>query len=470
MGSPGITRRELLKAGLLLGATAGVAAAFEFWGVPTGGIQDATKRSVDLPWDRARQIAAETTTPRFPDAVFMVTDRRYGAVGDGKTNSTAAFSTAIEECSASGGGHVVVPAGVYSTGAIELRSHVDLHLEPGAVLRFHGDPEEFPLVLTRYEGIECFNRSPMIYAYEQTDLALTGGGVLDASLTGAWNTGGERARVLEPLVGAGLPPEQRIVPHHGRLRSAFIEPYRCANVLIAGVTLRHSQFWQLHPTLCRNVTVDSVTTGDTNNANSDGCNPESCDHVVIKNCTLSAFDDCVAIKSGRDTDGRRINTPCQNIVIRGCRLQGPAGGIAFGSEMTGGIRDVYIHDVKTYGRSVRHMLYFKSNTRRGGYAEGVHIDGARADHLAGAWAFAQMDYDGQNGDFRPIFKDWTISNSSGDFDPWVLELRGLGDDPIGPIHVSDSSFTDILVPIDFNSNVRGLTFDRVTINGRCVSG
>lgn len=469
MVSKRITRRDLLKVGLLVGVATGAGVVVEFCGLPFGRTQPLPKRSGGLPWETARRIVAEATIPEFPDVTFAITNTRYGAISDGRTNNTAAFRRAIEDCSSRGGGHVLVPAGVYSTGAVQLLSNVDLHLEAGAILRFNGNPGDYPLVLTRYEGIECINHSPMIYAYDQSNIALTGAGILDASGTRPWNTGSDRAGILEPLVAAQLLPEQRIVPEHGRLRSAFVEPYRCTNVLIQSVTLRQSQFWQLHPTLCRNVTVDSVTTGDTTNPNSDGCNPESCDHVVIKDCTLDAFDDCIGVKSGRDADGRRVNTPCQNVVIFSCKFQGPAGGIACGSEMTGGIRNVYAYDLQTYGNSVRHMLYVKSNTRRGGYAENLNLDSVRADHLGGAWAFAQMDYDGQTGGYRPGFRDWTISYASGDFDPWVFQLSGLSDDAIDHVRVSDSQFTHIFVPADFYSNVKDVTFEQVTINGRQVS-
>jgi polygalacturonase len=411
----------------------------------------------------------DTVLPSFPSTTFAITDPRYGAVGDGLADNTAAIKRAIDDCSSRGGGHVVVPAGVYSTGAIHLRNNVDFHLEENAVLRFNGNVENYPLVLTRYEGIECVNHSPMVYAYRQTNIALTGCGTLDASGTKPWNTGSNRAAILEPLVAANVPPEERVVPERGRLRSSFIEPYGCTNVLIQGVTLRQSQFWQLHPTLCRNVTVDAVTTGGTANSNTDGCNPESCDHVVVKNCTLEANDDCVGIKSGRDDDGRRLNTPCQNIVISGCKLQGPAGGIACGSEMTGGIRNVYAYDIQTYGSSVRYLVYVKSNARRGGYVTGLRLDSIQADHLRGAWAFAQMDYDGQRGSYRPSFRDWSISRAVGNADPEVLRLSGLADDPISGLVVRDSRFTHISIPINLYSNVIDIRFDNVTINGSLVS-
>lgn len=406
--------------------------------------------------------------PAFPDATFVVSDSRYGAVGDGLTNNTAAFRRAIEDCSSRGGGHVLVPPGVYSTGGIHLLSKVDFHLDLGAVLRFDGNPDDYPLVLTRYEGIECVNHSPMVYAYGQTDIALTGEGVLDASETVEWNTGSNRA-ILEALVGAGVPPEDRVVPRHSRLRSAFVEPYRCTNVLIQGVKLRQSQFWQLHPTLCRNVHIDHVTTGDTTRLNTDGCDIECCDQVVITNCRFDANDDCIALKSGRDEDGRRVNTPCQNVVISSCRLQGPAGGIACGSEMTGGVRNIYVFDCETHGDSIRHMLFVKSNPRRGGFAQNINLDSVRAQRLGGAWGFAQMDYDSQTGSHRPIFRAWSISHASGDFMPWVFQLAGLPDDHIASLHVTDSDFSHVFVPLNFYGDVDDVRFDHVTINGRFVS-
>ncbi|MDQ6877549.1 MAG: glycosyl hydrolase family 28 protein, partial [Candidatus Dormibacteraeota bacterium] len=263
-------------------------------------------------------------------------------------------------------------------------------------------------------------------------------------------------------------PEQRIVPQHGALRSAFVEPYRCTNVLFQGITLRQAQFWQLHPTLCSNVTVDSVTTGATANLNTDGCNPESCDHVVIKRCAFDAADDCIAIKSGRDEDGRRVNVPSQNIVIFSCRLRGPSGGLAFGSEMTGGIRNVYAYDLQTDAAGVQYMFHVKSNTKRGGFAERLRLDTVRADRLSGGWALAQMDYNGQNGDHSPVFRDWSIGNASGDSDPWVLHLSGRPDSPIRGVEVHQSVFTNIGDPINQFSNVSEIQLNDVSVNGRRV--
>ena len=394
---------------------------------------------------------------------------RYGAARDASADSTHAFQKAIEDCSAKGGGHVVVPAGVYSTGAIRLRSNVDLHLDAGAVVRFNGREDLYPLVLTRYAGIECVNRSPLVYAYGETNIALTGAGVLDGSQTGAWNRGGDFEHVLEPLVAEGLPPDQRIVPRHGSLRSSFVEPYACTNVLISGVRLTGSLFWQLHPTLCQSVTIDGVTTGGTTAFNSDGCDPESCDHVVIRNCTFDGADDSIAIKAGRDADGRRVNVPCQNIVIQNCAMQGPSGAIACGSEMTGGIRNVYVFNVRTYGSGTAFVLYVKSNTRRGGYAQNINLDHVEARNTAHAWAFAEMRYQGQTGTYPPLFSDWSIAGCHGDTAPYAFELVGLPADVIRDIRVSNSTFANIAHPEGGNQNVSNITFENVTVNGTSLT-
>jgi polygalacturonase len=417
-----------------------------------------------LPWPAANAIVASTKLPAFPSATFPVTS--YGAVGNGTTDNTAAFAKAIAACNAAGGGHVTVPAGTYLTGAIRLLSNVDLNLAGGATLKFSGDATKFPLVLTRYEGIECMNHSPMIYAHGASNIALTGSGVLDASGTAPWNVGSDRA-YLETLVAKGVPPEKRIVPGSGhQMRSTFVEPYSCDTVLIQGVTLHNSRFWQLHPTLSTNVTVDSVTTSATN-SNTDGCDPECCDHVVIQNCTLGAGDDNIAIKSGRDADGRRINTPSQNLVIVGCHMSGPWGAVSCGSELTGGIRNVYAY--KCVASPTRYALYVKSNTLRGGFATNINLDSITASNQKGAFAFVTMTYNGQTGPNHPDFGGFSITNCTGNAEPYAFDVSGLSGDPVHGLTVAHSKFTNIAHGTDIMNNVTGISFTGVTINGKTVT-
>lgn len=419
----------------------------------------------ELPWPQARTIVAETTVPGFPARAVNVRD--HGAIADGSTDNTDAFAKAINAVNAAGGGTVIVPAGTYVTGAIYLKSNVNLRLA-GATLRFSSDASRFPTVLTRYEGIECMNRSPMIYAYGETNIALTGVGTLDAAATSSWNKGNDRA-FLEQLVFEGVPPRQRVVPGSGHnLRSTFVEPYNCTNVLIKGITLRNSMFWQLHPTLCRNVTIDRVKTDpSTAHSNTDGCDPESCDHVVIRNCDLGAHDDNVAIKSGRDADGRRVNVPCQNIVVFGCRMNGNWGAITCGSELTGGIRNVYAYRCTLEGVT-KFALYVKSNTQRGGFAENINLD-SFSGTLDRSVIFLTSTYNNQTGAFLPRFGPISITNSSCTrAGRKALDVSGLPESHVRGLTLRNCEFNGVADTANTLAFVDDLVLNNVTINGKQI--
>jgi polygalacturonase len=250
------------------------------------------------------------------------------------------------------------------------------------------------------------------------------------------------------------------------MRSAFVEPYDCDNVLIQGIKVRNSMFWQLHPTLCRNVTVDGVSTDpSTAHSNTDGCDPESCDHVVIRNCDLGAHDDNIAIKSGRDADGRRVNVPCQNIVVFGCRMNGNWGAITCGSELTGGIRNVYAYKCALVG-ATKFALYVKSNTQRGGFAENVNLD-SFSGTLDRSVMFVTSTYNSQTGSFVPRFGPLSVTDSTCTHAGQnALNVSGLSNSHIRGLTLRDCSFDGVANPTNTLNFVDNLSVTNVTINGK----
>ena len=269
-------------------------------------------------WGQVGKILQNTRPPHFRPRDFLITS--FGAVADGTTDSTAAIAAAIESCHRDGGGRVVVPAGTFSTGAIHLQSNVNLHVSEGATLLFSTDPAQYlPVVLTRFEGAECMNYSPLIYARDCENIAVTGKGTLDGGAT--WETwwswvgpSSPDAQALQQMAEDGVPVQDRVFGAGHFLRAAFIETQSCRNVLIEDVTILRSPFWEIHPVLSRNITVRGVHI-DSRGPNNDGIDPESSQYVVIQDCTLDCGDDCIAIKSGRGADGLRVNVPSENILI-----------------------------------------------------------------------------------------------------------------------------------------------------------
>ncbi len=273
--------------------------------IAPGSVLRPSRAATGSAWAQVPNILKRIRPPVFPKRDFDIT--RFGATGDGKTDCTEAFGRAIAECSRAGGGRVIVPAGVFLTGAIHLKSNVNLHVTSGATIKFSQDTARYlPVVFTRWEGVEVMNYSPFIYAFEQENIAITGQGTIDGQsdrehwwpwngrANYGWKEGEPNQRkdrsALFEMAEKGAPVSDRIFGEGHYLRPQFIQPYRCKNVLIEGVTLRNSPMWEMHPVLCTNVTVRRVTV-ISHGPNNDGCNPESCRDVLIKDCyTLRGMD------------------------------------------------------------------------------------------------------------------------------------------------------------------------------------
>src|SRR6476659_1164209 len=397
------------------------------------------------PWQTIYpSITARIKPPRFPNRTFHL-----NAKSDGRTDCTAAFRTAIDQCSKSGGGKVAVPAGTYLTGPIHLKSNVNLEVSEGATIKFSQNPKDYlPVVFSRWEGVELFNYSPFIYAFGQQNIAITGKGTLDGQSDNEhwwpWKTQGRADRNnLFAMAEKGVPVKERIFGEGHYLRPQFIQPYRCQNVLIEGVTIRNSPMWEIHPVLCRNVIVQNVNV-DSHGPNNDGCDPESCTDVLIKDCYFDTGDDCIAIKSGRNADGRRLNAPSQNIIVQGCHMKDGHGGITVGSEISGGVRNLFAENCKLDSQNLDHALRVKNNAMRGGLLEKLHFRNLEVGQVAHAVITIDINYEeGAKGAFTPVVRDYTVDNLRSGKSKYALDVQGLQSAPVFNLHLPNCSFDNV---------------------------
>jgi len=406
------------------------------------------------PWDELPRILERIQAPAFPARTFAIVD--YGAVAGGEKDASSAIRKAIDAASVAGGGRVVVSGGVFLTGPIHLKSKVELHVAEGATLRFTPDPKAYlPAVLTRWEGVECMNYSPLIYALDQENIAITGKGTLDgsASRQGVWwpwkrgpvNQKSGRAKLFA-MGEKGVPVEQRIFGQGENLRPYFIQPYRCKNVLIEGVTIINSPMWEINPVLCTNVTVRGIKI-DSRGPNNDGCDPESSKDVLIEDCVFNTGDDCISIKSGRNNDGRRVNVPSENIVVRRCQMKDGHGGVVIGSEISGGCRNVFIEDCVMDSPDLDRALRFKSNARRGGVIENIYMRNVKVGRVGESVLAIDFVYEeGAKGDQKPVVRNVSLENITATAAPRAFYIAGIPQGTIENIRVSNCVISGVTQP------------------------
>lgn len=348
------------------------------WGIeiPTSSQVGAVNMPVDIAPVQAPFDIVQFARPEFPNASISIvkTGARQGKL------STKAIQKAIDELSKKGGGTVIVPSGRWLTGRITLKSHINLHLEEGAELHFSGEIEDYlPAVWTRNEGIELYSLGAMIYANGANNIALTGKGKLfapskDSEVYQAHNIKDD----IESRIPDEYPLEERI--YDGKDGQAiflpmFFSPIACTNVLVEGVTFEQTIFWNVVPVYCDGVIIRGITVNSVGTPRGDGIDIDSSRNVLIEYSTLDCGDDCFTIKAGRGDDGLRVNKPSENIVVRYCLAKRGPGGVTFGSETAGMIRNVYVHDCVF--EHTHNGFYFKTRRSRGGGGEGLYFERIR---------------------------------------------------------------------------------------------
>ena len=426
----------------------------------------------------------EVSAPQIPDRSVNLRD--FGAVGDGRVLNTDAFARAIDALSAQGGGRLVVPAGVWFTGPITLKSNINLHLEVGAVIQFSGDDSLYSLIDTSFEGLNTKRCQSPLTANGCENIAITGRGVIDGNGQ-FWRpvkrikmTDSQWKEVLSRPGGVAVRSDYW-VPSQGYadaeknadmnvvkastaeewnnykrfLRPVMISLVNCKNVLLQGVIFQNSPAWNIHPLMCENIIIDNVLARNPAYAqNGDALDLESCKNALIVNSKFDAGDDGICIKSGKDADGRRRGRPCENVVVDGCTVFAGHGGFVVGSEMSGGVRNILVKSCQFLGTDVG--LRFKSTRGRGGIVENIFIhdismtdiktDAITFNMYYGGKSVAEMLADGDNPDNTtkapvteetPIFRNIDIQDIVCNGAGRAMEFNGLPEMPIQGINLKN---------------------------------
>lgn len=434
---------------------------------------------------QAKAITDQIVLPKFPDQQFNVLD--FGAIGDGKSDDSYALANAISACHQAGGGTVVLPKGDYLTGPIHLKSNINLHLEAEATVLFKTDPKAYlPMVHTSYEGIECMNYSPLIYAYQAKNIALTGSGTFNgqANTTHWWPWAGkdvygykqgmpqqrdpQNIPRLHHFNENQTPVEERTFGAGHHLRPSFFEPFECENILVSGVTFTNAPFWLLHPFRSKNITIDQVKLVS-HGPNNDGCDPEYSQNVWIKNSLFDTGDDCIAIKSGRNEDGRRVNIPSENIVVQNCVMKDGHGGVVMGSEISAGVRQVFVLDNQMDSPNLDRAIRIKTNTLRGGFVDGVYVKNLNVGQVKEAVLKINTFYGiygVQEGTYFPEIKNIYFENVTAQKGgKYGLDIKGRVEFPVKNIHfnkvvikgIQQAPIIENTTPIKMHqSNIEGL--------------
>lgn len=420
-------------------------------------------------WKRADEIVQSIKTPQIPNRDYLITD--FGAKSGGTIDARPAILAAIKKASAEGGGRVVIPAGKWlSNGPIRLASRINLHVAENATLLFGTSAKDYlPTVMTRWEGTEMYGYSPLIYAFEVKDVAITGKGTIDGNSESeffSWIKKGEPDfQKLRRMGADGVPVAKRVFGEGTYLRPSIIQFFRAERVLLEDYKILNSPFWVNHLVYTDNAIVRGVRV-DSHHTNNDGIDIDSSRNVLIENCLFRTGDDSIVIKSGRDLDGRTIAKPSENVVVRNNDLGGE-DGIALGSEMSGGIRAIYFTD-NVLRRGVS-AIRFKANLDRGGTVENIRVRNFTVESFEN-FIWFQLDYPGQLGGNFPstyrdiIFENITVERAGTFFNGDAPAAAPLREVLLRNINIIQADKNFIL------KNVENLKLENVVIGGQRIDG
>ncbi len=409
----------------------------------------------------------------YPEKDFIITN--YGASIESE-NNTEAIAKAIEACNKAGGGKVVVPAGEWITGPIHFKSNVNLYLEENAVLRFTDNPADYlPAVMTSWEGLECYNYSPLLYAFECENVAITGKGTLSPKMD-TWKIWFKRPephlnalKELYTMASTDVPVKERqMAKGENNLRPHLIHFNRCKNVLLDGFKIRESPFWTVHLYMCEGGTVRNLDV-KAHGHNNDGVDLEMSRNFLVENCVFDQGDDAVVIKSGRNRDAWRLNTPCENIVVRNCDILKGHVLLGIGSEMSGGVRNIYMHDCNAPDTVFR-LFFAKTNHRRGGFIENIYMENIKAGRMQ---RVLEIDTDVlyQWRDLVPTYEEKItridgihINNVTCEATDAIYELKGDARLPIKNVEIKNIHVGEVRKFLFAVNNTENITEENITFD------
>jgi len=385
-----------------------------------------------------QSIVSQISEPVIPDYLVNLLD--FGAVGDSLTDCKLAFDRAIAAVKEKGGGKITVPAGKYLiNGPIHLISKLQLHLEEGATLYFGSNPADYlPMVKTSWEGTFLYNYSPFIYALECNNIAITGKGAIDGEAANTWSMWRMKQRndqlLSREMNHKNVPVEERKFGEGHFLRPQLIQFFDCNTIKMEDVLIEDSPFWCVHLLRSENVIIRGVRY-NAYNANNDGVDPEYARNVLIENVHFNNSDDNVAVKAGRDDEGRAAEHGSENIVMRNCHFKG-LHAVVVGSEMSAGVQNIFVRDCDFDG-NVKRGIYLKSNPDRGGFIRNIHVDNVSFGEVEDCiyiTSFYKNEGKGHVTDIRDVFlNNISCQTATGN----GLVIQGFPDKKVKDIYISN---------------------------------